>query len=215
VTIIFFACKWILADISYNIARSEINSWYIGGIADSLADWNHASLWLDRAKFLNKAEPEYHLLEATLLEWRSNVAGNPITDGDYLLYAEQALTAYRNAIELRPGWPMSWIRLARQKAILQQFDAEFDRAFSRAIELGKWTPRVQIIIAEISALSWEKLDADKQANAIENAQRGLSVSSYNSDLLQFMTLSTMLPVICPSLIQEQLHVRARNACSRL
>jgi hypothetical protein len=77
--------------------------------------------------------------------------------------SDQAFRYYRASLSRRPTWPYAWADLAAAKARFGQIDAEFQRAFARALETGPWEPEVQLNIARAGFLAFRQLDRANRA----------------------------------------------------
>ncbi len=85
--------------------------------------------------------------------------------------SERALRYYRASLSRRPAWPYAWADLAAAKARFGQIDAEFQRAFARALETGPWEPEVQLNIARAGFLAFKQLDRANRAALTRTLQR--------------------------------------------
>jgi tetratricopeptide (TPR) repeat protein len=74
----------------------------------------------------------------------------------------EAIANYRAATTLRPTFPYSWAYLALAKHLQGQQDAEFWRAFDKALQYGTNEAGVQPTLGQIAFAQWPALGADRQ-----------------------------------------------------
>jgi len=122
-----------------------------------------------------------------------------------------ALAAYRGAVAARPTWPHTWVLLAYSKVYLQEFDSEFDHAFTTAFELGPWRLTVNQRLAEIGLNVWPQLTQQQSLTALESARRTAANSPIETrKLLQIAELNGRRQIFCGSLSTALKTVR--NIC---
>ncbi len=126
-----------------------------------------------------------------------------------------ALEAYRTAVELRPTWPYTWVRLAYSKQMLQEFDAEFAHALSQAATLGPTRIGVHQELAALGLSAWQQLTPE-QRQAILGSVR-FSVAYGHSDaqrLLASATRTGQIQVFCSALDAPLISSRKLTACQK-
>lgn len=111
-----------------------------------------------------------------------------------------ALDAYRAAVEARPTWPDTWVRLAHTKLYLLDFDAEFDHAMLQASTLGPWRIGINRELTDIGLTAWPQLDTTQRAVTLEAARRTVAYSSNDAKRAEQLANHTaMTEVLCQSL----------------
>lgn len=131
-----------------------------------LAQWAYG--WATR---LDPLHPDYRQGLARVLETRG--AALPPGDPEARALFTQALTHYRTAARARPSWPYTWVALARVKARLGAVDADFDAAYGRACERGRWDPKVQALILDLGLPLWRLLSPQARELTLGALARGL------------------------------------------
>ena len=203
----------MLADIAIGNVEKELDAWRTTGRAPSLKSWANTQEELAYAKRLNSNDPNYFQLQGLLHEWRFFLADAPYSNDEGFSFRQQAITAYRTAITLRPAWPEGWAHLARQKAIAGQVDEEFDLAIERATTLGHWEMLVHLLITETGLMAWPSLSPISRTAVIANLERGLSLPRTDRLLLNFLQGHESFPeLLCPLLDQSKLTTQAQTAC---
>jgi len=85
-----------------------------------------------------------------------------------------ALQAYQQALEVRPGWPNTWARVAHTHYTLGQFDAAFALALEHANRLGPYRQAVQQELASIGLRAWPLLSTPQRVSTLASARQVLN-----------------------------------------
>ena len=78
------------------------------------------------------------------------------------LLLESAADNFRQALNVRPLWPYSWVNLLSAKDKLGQADMEFNIALQNSAALGPWEPRVQLQVVDSGLRYWGKLGSTER-----------------------------------------------------
>lgn len=104
------------------------------------------------------------------------------------------MAAYRKAINMRPGRADLWRRLAYTKALAEQFDAEFYRAYQRAFYYGGWEYHVNQTLMQIGMAHWHAMDVTSRSILEQVVVRSYTVRPYT--VLQMAQQYGQLETIC-------------------
>jgi hypothetical protein len=80
---------------------------------------------------------------------------------------DEAIVSYRAATTLRPTFPYSWAYLALAKHLKGELDAEFWRAFDKAMQYGHSEAGVQPTLAQIAFARWNTVGPQRQQSTIQ------------------------------------------------
>lgn len=162
----------LLADLSSWQASRFLEDWGKRQGIPSQRAWEVAEAAATRAITSSPAPmASYYEQLGRIHEWRH--INRLYGDEEAAQSRQDALEAYRKAIELRPMWPYTWVRLAHVKLRLLSFDDEFDEALRQAVTLGPWRYSVSERIAEIGLIAWAELDASQRELVLDAAERAL------------------------------------------
>ena len=124
-----------------------------GGGAAAVVEASHEHINIALLRLPNN--PDYLDFEGRLLILKSSQPG--VMGGEQRALLEAAAENFRQALNVRPLWPYSWVNLLSAKDKLGQVDREFNQALNRSAELGPWEPRVQLLVLISGLRRWEKL----------------------------------------------------------
>jgi hypothetical protein len=88
---------------------------------------------------------------------------------------ENAVMAYRRAVNLAPAKAQYWVKLARAKAIARQFDEEFYFSYRRAFEYGGWEYHINHALIKIGLAYWYSMSVDSRQILKQAVTRTYSV----------------------------------------
>ena len=93
---------------------------------------------------------------------------------------DQALAGYRFATALRPTFPYTWAHFALAKHLRGEHDAEFWRAYDKALQFGRNEAGVQPTLGAIAFAQWSSIGAERQqiikqmvSTAVEKSRKQL------------------------------------------
>lgn len=114
-----------------------------------------------------------------------------------------ALEAYRNATQLRPTWPYTWVDLALVKLRLGEVDEELVNALEQGLQTGPWRSKSLARIAQVGLLSWWQLPQRGREITLEAVRRSLSFDNRSADQFwqQVEALGTQ-GIVCSALKAE-------------
>jgi len=196
----------MMANIFFHQAERVERQWQRGGPVTQ-ARLQSAQSWLARGLFYSPGQPDYSQLQGRLYSW-AFIGGLPIDEAGQAL----ALQGYRDSLAARPYWPYAWAQLALLKAQLQQFDEEFDHAFSRAQAYGYWEPKVIENLLNASLLHWSQLSWPQRKQASDLFARSVSFSPVMWRAMNIAEVSGMRRALCFSLDKSKLHKGIVKRC---
>lgn len=91
-----------------------------------------------------------------------------------MAFTRDARKRFRKALQQRPAAPFLWANLALSKLYLDEVDAEFFAALSRADVLGPWEPLSQQTVLFAGLAAWDRLDAGLRLQVTRALERGAS-----------------------------------------
>ncbi|MFQ3200695.1 MAG: hypothetical protein ACI9SK_001422 [Zhongshania sp.] len=174
--------------------RMSISSLYSRQAEYFLSDWTvhkevpQQQAWSISQRAIERAISWYPVEDPSLLiargrihDWRyyKRPIGDPIAAESRLL----ALADYRNAAQLQPTWPYTWIDIALIKARLGIVDQEAVDALQNAFNSGQWRPDVLLKIAETGVFAWNMLPARGKKLVMVSIDRGLASSAITAGLV--------------------------------
>ncbi len=192
----------MLAGISSYQAEAFINDWEKAGHEPKSRAWQIAHNAAQRAiSMYPVANGDYFDRLGRVHSWKQ--FSQPYADPAAEDSRQSALDAYRAAVNARPAWPYSWVRFAHTKLYLQEFDNEFDQAFTQALQLGAWRIGVNRELAEIGFSAWPKLDEEQRQSTLESARRSVVYGPREAQrMLKIAQHTGMNLVLCNSLNSE-------------
>lgn len=205
--------RWMLADLSVREIRTELNSWSIEN-PPILNSWQNMHDELQRAITFKSNNAESYELLGYLYEWQERLTNDISSRND-------AIAAYRQAIEFRPGWPDDWVNLARLKAVSGELDAEYAHALNRALVIGMNEPRVEVELLYAISLGWASLDLAGETAELLDAfiNKVLLTGGSYPQKLEHLTNAGLLNAYCVQLTMQQNLASApgavRNRCKSL
>lgn len=206
----YFGGRLLVADISAWQASRFVDDWMVRQGVGSERAWLVAESAANRAIAVTPAAMAiHHERLGRIHEWRH--LDLPYGNEAALASRLAARDAYRRAIELRPLWPYTWLRLAYIKLRLVEFDEEFDRAMREAVALGPWRITVNKTIAEIGLIAWQELDSVQRELVLEAANRTLLQNARaGAQLLAFAEQFHRLDDVCDHLAPQI--AKSHNLC---
>jgi tetratricopeptide (TPR) repeat protein len=203
------ATRWMLADMALRSARSELESWSFEEPPDS-ADWQDAQNKLQRAISLKPNNAENYRLLGFLYEWQEELEDDPASRSD-------AVAAYRQAVQFRPGWPDDWVRFARSKAFAGELDDEFAHALNQALVLGTNEQRVEMELSYTISIGWTAVDLQSETADLMDAfiRKSLLGGGNYQQKLDYMETAGLLFAYCFQMDLESVPGPVRNRCLSL
>jgi len=210
-TIIFFACKYGLANLSYLKVDSYLMRWQESKqlTQDELDDALQAT---DTMLALHGHFPHYLNVAAKVYEWQ---AFNQHADRTlYQASLSQALVYYQNSTALREHWPLTWVFMANVKANLQQFDEQFYYYIDQAIKYGPYTHQVNLQIAKLQLQYWGELEQFSTKIGIEQIKRTLLNHHSRNALLYYARDIERIGLVCAVGRLNKIKVATQHALCR-
>lgn len=100
-------------------------------------------------------------------------ASSIVDEQQRLQVLREGLQAVRIALASNPVSPYLWTNLLLLKRGLGEYDAEFQHALHRAVELGPWEPTAQLAQADVGLSAWSFLSAEEQELVKQVFDRGV------------------------------------------
>lgn len=113
-----------------------------------------------------------------------------------------SLEMLRANVRQRPTWPFAWGEMARLKALLGQYDAEFAVALRKTAELGPAEPNLQRMAVEVGFGAWYLLGSVERAAVTGMLRRGLDMD--RSGMLSAIRQSRRQWAVCESVELQKL-----------
>jgi len=177
------AGRFLLASVWDNQVNSFLEDWQQHREEPAPDAWQVAYDAVNKAISISPIEnASYYNHLGRVWEWRqfSKPLGHPAA----IESRQHALVAYRQAIQLRPQWPYSWLSLAATKLRLLQLDEEFMRALQMSAKLAPWRITSNKQIAEIGLMTWADLDKTTKQTVTTAIQRTVNYSGGTAKWLQ-------------------------------
>ncbi|GAA0691888.1 hypothetical protein GCM10009104_18600 [Marinobacterium maritimum] len=172
-------------------------------VAFEAANRSNSLLPIDNGEYLDRL--------GRVNEWQG--VFKPFGDVESIESRRDALTAYRQAAQLRPLWPHTWAQLAYIKLRLLEFDKEFDQALLQADRLGPWRMSVQAQLAEIGMIAWPQLDQQQRRSVWMSLQKTLMYDAARTrPLVQLARDAGLYRQMCLTLDERLL--AERKLCTR-
>jgi len=196
------AGRFLLASVWDNQVDSFLGGWQQQGGEPSRDAWQVAHDAANTAISISPIEnASYYNHLGRVWEWQqfSKPFGHPAA----IESRQQALVAYRQAIQLRPQWPYSWLSLASTKLRLLQLDEEFMHALQMAAQLAPWRLTSNKQVAEIGLMTWFDLDQATKQTVTTAIKRTVGRSSAAARWLENKAKdSNQLLIFCAALTQQ-------------
>ena len=199
-----------IADIYRYQVRRDLAQWEASGSVVDLARWRRAWSYNQKSLSLDGDNPMYLNQAARVWEWRMFVTGRQSEDPRPII--QRAIEFQRKALRAQPVWPSSWAHLAVLKARNMEFDAEFEAAVERSVELGPWQPGVHIILVDIGLMRWNLL-ADSTRGLVAKAfSRRTSSEGSLAGWLESIEDEPVFTTLCEQSDLKSMQPEARLAC---
>jgi len=196
----------MLANIFFHQAERVERQWQ-RGLPITQQRLDKAQGWVALGRFYAPGQPDYSQLQGRLYSW-AFIGRLPVDEAGQAL----ALQGYRDSLAARPYWPYAWAQLVLLKSQMNQFDAEFDQAFSNAQAYGRWEPKVMENLLNASLLNWSKLSWPQRKQASDLFKRSLSFSPVMWRAMKIADASGMRRALCFSLDKSKLHKGIAKRC---
>lgn len=203
---IYLAATWLRADLYARRVQQALDAWGEHGAVTSLASWEDSLWMIDRAIALRQREPNYHRLKGTLYEWRGfAVDGVDISAADLVSSRRQAVGAYRETVRLLPAHGADWSRFARSKVLAGEADAEFERALTNAMALGRHIPQVQLDVVFTASVGWNQIRHNETLFTAmkEFVGNALAGSGNVRAMVDYLRRVNLLGEVCPELAMAE------------
>jgi len=197
-----WALSWGLADLfAYQAGRYE-RSWQAEGV-ENLDEWNKAKYWALLSSKLNGSHPDYLDTLGRIYYWRFFVKSDPIKSlEEQNEYLNQGLIQFRSAIEKRPTWPLTWVRLVKLKSLVGNIDDEYWYAWAKAQELGRWESFVQEELLGSGFQYWGSFTKDQQSKVLSVLSDMFSKPYSQLSAFALVDMYGLSAVICSRLNPE-------------
>ncbi len=177
-----------IADVYGYFVQLHLDTWVERRQLPQAQEWQQVRELVHAALDWTPEDPRLLQLAGRLYEWGALIGQAREERSD------QALRYYRASLSRRPTWPYAWAELAAAKARFGQIDAEFQRAFARALETGPWEPEVQLNIARAGFLAFRQLNRANRAALARTIQR--MSSRQLPELVRIARESGSLWIVC-------------------
>jgi len=204
VTVIFFASKYAIANISYLRVDSYLVRWQEKKVAEQ-PELEDALISVESMLALHGHFPHYLNVAAKVYEWQAFM--DLKTKDNSLL---QALDYYQQSAELRSHWPLTWVFMANIKAKLNQFDDDFYFYLDNAIKYGPYTHEVNLQVAKLQLQYWGELERLPIKVGLEHIKRALLNYKSSYTLLNFSRDINRQGVVCTVAKLNEIKAMTRN-----
>ncbi len=169
--IITWSFRWGVANIYSYQAKRYVLRWQ-NELVVTQEDISAATQWMHKARKLDPYNPTYMENHARILQRSTQLESMNVSEKN--AQWQRAADLYRESLTLRPVWAYAWVALLNAKAELGEFDAEFDMALSRTIELAPWESLIQWQLAIIGFRYWPALTLVQKGQVLENFDRAMT-----------------------------------------
>ncbi len=161
ISAVYSAVTFMMADFKSMRSRWQIEQWQknprrpptMPDMAKASNDLQAALLWTPKDPQLYEGLGFVHAFRGSRLSM--------VPDLQQALF-DEAITNYRQALDLRPMSPYAWANLALALHYRQTDDTGLWKAFDQAYRFGQREGRVQWILAQIALARWDALSEGRQ-----------------------------------------------------
>jgi len=164
--------------IAHGVANANL---FISQIDDEIKQWADGKtlttdIWRSTHKKLNwalKLDPHNpDLLErmGTIYYWKANIS---VILPEVFVARQKALSYYLQVVKQKPTSALTYANIILIKALLGEYDAQFQIALEQATVLNHWEPLVQRVVVEIGLSTWKQLSQKSQSLVLAMIERAI------------------------------------------
>ena len=169
-TLAIWAARWGWAEVLIAEPRNVMDNWKTGQAMPSNEELDRLGNLLERAQSLNSQSADIAFDRGRFAEWRAQKY--PLWAKEAHKHREEAIGYFKNALNARPSWGMTWVHLANSLILNQQLYSGGMEALEKATVLAPLEIPVQQRVIWLAFSQWKIMDNESRGRVrgiVENA----------------------------------------------